>query len=87
MLNSYSVSKPEPAYPPIARAARAEGTVVVQVMVDEGGEVIMSYPVNGHPLLQQAAVAAARRARFAPTRLGGQPVRISGVLTYNFVPR
>ena len=85
VLNGYAVSKPAPAYPPVARAARVEGTVVVQVTVDESGEVVTAYPAGGHPLLQQAAVAAARRAEFVPTRLGGRPVRISGVLTYNFV--
>ncbi|MCA1621407.1 MAG: energy transducer TonB [Acidobacteria bacterium] len=43
------------------------------------------YP-HGHPLLQQAEVFAARRARFLPMTLGGSPVKVSGVITYNFVP-
>jgi len=41
--------------------------------------------VSGHPLLRAAAVAAARGARFSPTKLSGQPVKVSGVITYNFV--
>jgi len=41
--------------------------------------------VSGHPLLQQAAVAAARQAKFTPTKLNGSPVKVSGILTYNFV--
>ena len=76
---------PPPVYPPIAKAARAQGTVVVRILVDEEGYVISADAVSGHPLLQQSAVYAARQARFTPTRLGGQPVKVSGVVTYNFV--
>ena len=85
MLNGKAISKPAPAYPPIAKAARASGTVTVQIVVDEGGRVVSASAVGGHPLLQQAAVSAARQARFSPTLLSGQPVKVSGVITYNFV--
>ena len=85
VLNGKAISKPQPPYPAIARAARAQGTVTVQIVVDEGGRVISATAVSGHPLLQQAAVAAARSARFTPTLLSGQPVKVSGVITYNFV--
>jgi TonB family protein len=85
VLNGKAISKPSPPYPAIARAARAQGTVTVQIVVDEEGKVISASPVSGHPLLQQAAVNAARGARFAPTFLDGKPVRVSGVITYNFV--
>jgi periplasmic protein TonB len=85
VLNGKAISKPQPAYPPIAKAARASGTVTVQIVVDESGRVISASAVSGHPLLQQAAVAAARQARFSPTLLSGQPVKVSGVITYNFV--
>jgi protein TonB len=60
--------------------------VVVQVIVDENGNVISAHAVSGHPLLQAASVAAARSAKFAPTKLSGQPVKVSGVITYNFAP-
>lgn len=85
MLNGKAISKPQPAYPPIAKAARASGTVTVQILVDESGRVVSASAVSGHPLLQQAAVSAARQARFSPTLLSGQPVKVSGVITYNFV--
>jgi protein TonB len=85
VLNGKAISKPQPAYPPIAKAARAAGTVTVQILVDESGRVVSASAVSGHPLLQQAAVAAARQARFSPTLLSGQPVKVSGVITYNFV--
>ena len=85
VLNGKAISKPQPAYPAIAKAARASGTVTVQVLVDESGKVVSAHAVSGHPLLQQSAVAAARQARFSPTLLSGQPVKVSGVITYNFV--
>lgn len=85
VLNGKAVSLPAPAYPDIARNARAQGSVEVRVMIDEGGNVIEAQAVSGHPLLRAAAVSAAREARFSPTRLSGEPVKVSGVLTYNFL--
>ncbi|QYO66445.1 energy transducer TonB [Leptolyngbya sp. 7M] len=68
-----------------ARAVRAEGPVTVQVLIDEDGNVVSASAVSGHPLLRAAAAAAARQAKFSPTMLSGQPVKVSGVITYNFV--
>ncbi|HEX8887937.1 MAG TPA: energy transducer TonB [Pyrinomonadaceae bacterium] len=85
VLNGKAISLPKPPYPPIARAAHASGTVTVQVTIDESGKVISAHAVGGHPLLQQAAVQAAYGARFTPTQLSGQPVKVTGVITYNFV--
>ncbi len=85
VLNGKAISLPKPAYPAIARTAHASGTVVVQVTIDENGNVISAHAVSGHPLLQAVAVAAARGARFSPTKLSGQPVKVTGVITYNFV--
>jgi protein TonB len=56
------------------------------VLIDENGSVVSASAVSGHPLLRAAAVQAARGARFSPTKLSGQPVKVSGVITYNFVP-
>ena len=76
------LSKPQPAYPPIARAARAQGAVTVQIVVGEEGKVMAAQAISGHPLLQAAAVKAAREARFSPFLLDGKPVKVSGVITY-----
>lgn len=86
VLNGKAVSLPKPAYPAAARAVRAAGAVQVQVLIDEEGRVVSASAAGGHPLLQAAAVAAARQARFSPTLLSGQPVKVSGIITYNFVP-
>lgn len=85
VLNGKTVAKPSPVYPPIAKVVRASGTVTVQILVDEEGYVISSKAVSGHPLLQQASTVAARQVRFAPTLLSGRPVKVWGVITYNFV--
>ena len=85
VLNVKATSLPKPAYPPAARAVNAEGAVSVQVLIDEDGNVVSANAVSGHPLLRAAAVEAARRAKFSPTLLMDQPVKVSGVITYNFV--
>jgi periplasmic protein TonB len=85
VLNGKAISLPKPAYPPIAKAAHASGTVTVQVLIDENGNVVSAKAVSGHPLLQAVAVGAARQAKFSPTKLSGQPVKVTGVIQYNFV--
>ena len=85
VLNGKAISLPKPPYPAIAKAAHASGTVTVQVTIDESGKVISAKAISGHPLLQQAAVQAAYGARFTPTQLSGQPVKVTGILLYNFV--
>ncbi|HKR00373.1 MAG TPA: energy transducer TonB [Pyrinomonadaceae bacterium] len=85
ILNGHAIMLPSPPYPAIARAARATGNVPVEVLIDEEGVVECARALGGHPLLQSAAVKAACTARFAPTRLNGKPVKVRGVLAYNFV--
>lgn len=78
---------PKPAYPGIARAAHASGTVEVQVVIDEQGNVSAARAISGHPLLHAANVEAARRAKFSPTLLEGDPVKVAGVIAYHFLPQ
>jgi TonB family protein len=85
VLNSKAISLPNPNYPAIARQAQASGTVTVEITVDEDGNVIAARAVSGHPLLQAASVDVARLAKFSPTLLSGEPVKIRGVLVFNFV--
>ncbi len=85
VLTSKAISLPQPPYPPLARQIHIQGAVTVQILVDEQGKVVSAHAVNGHPTLSPAAVAAALRARFTPTILSGQPVKVQGVITYNFV--
>jgi protein TonB len=85
VLNGKAIRLVTPAYPAIARSAHASGAVQVQVLIDENGNVISAHAVSGHPLLQAAAVGAARASKFSPTKLSGQPVKVNGVIIYNFV--
>lgn len=85
VLNGRAIRLTQPPYPAIARSAHASGQVQVQVLIDENGNVISAHATSGHPLLQGAAVAAARASKFTPTKLSGQPVKVNGVIIYNFV--
>ena len=76
---------PKPSYPPLARAPRVSGQVVVQVIIDVDGTMMASAAVSGHPLLYAVSVEAAKNSRFALTKLDGKPVKVTGVITYNFV--
>jgi TonB family protein len=84
VLNGKAVDLPKPIYPPAARSSRASGLVVVEVVIDEKGKVIAAKATSGHMMLKQAAVLAAQSARFSPTLLSGQPVKVSGEINYNF---
>lgn len=85
LLNGKAISKPSPGYPIEARDLRVSGTVVVQILVDEKGKVLQACAVSGPQLLMTASERAAYAARFSPTLLGGVPVKVRGVITYNYV--
>ena len=84
VANGKATYLPKPPYPPAAIAVRAEGDVSVQVTIDEGGKVISSKAVSGHPLLKGAAERSAWNARFTPTLLSKVPVKVTGVIVYKF---
>jgi TonB family protein len=69
----------------MAKQIHLQGPVNIQILVDEQGKVVSAQIVSGHPILSLAAKDAAMRARFTPTILNGQNVKIQGVITYNFV--
>lgn len=84
VLNGKALSLPVPIYPPIAMRARTSGTVEVEVTVDESGKVISARATAGPTALRDAAVEAAKRARFSPTKLSGAAVKVVGMINYNF---
>ena len=78
---------PVPKYPESARGVKkASGPVAVYVLINEFGRVAYAKAIKGHKLLRTSAEEAARNAKFKQTKLKGMPVKISGVLTFNFVP-
>ena len=80
VLNSKAIYLPMPEVP----AGDAGGVVIVAILVDEQGSVAEARAISGPAHLQQAAVNAARLARFSPTLLLGEPVKVNGTLNYNF---
>lgn len=84
VLNGKALSLPKPDYPAEAKAAGAEGVVVIQVTVDEQGNVTEARAISGPKMLQEVSVNAALQAKFSPTLLQGEPVKVTGVIVYNF---
>ena len=84
ILRDASISLPKPDYSSAARLARAGGTVEVHVIVDEKGEVVTARSMSGHPLLKDAAEAAARKATFSRAKLSAEPGRVYGIINYDF---
>lgn len=84
VITGLATHLPKPLYTEIAKRARAQGAVSVQVLIDESGRVISARALGGNPLLIPEAQKAALQARFAPTLLSNQPVKVSGIITYNF---
>ncbi len=87
VLNGRAITLPRPDYPEEARATKTAGTVVVRVLIDERGKVIRACAFKGPKVLMEVSEAAAFRSIFSPTKLSGQPVKVTGVITYNFVAR
>ena len=88
VLNGMAISLPAPVYPDTARRMRQSGLVQVEVVVDENGKVISARVLSGPATLRDVAVEAAYRAKFSPTKLSGQPVKVTGQINYNFtLPR
>ncbi|HJS24721.1 MAG TPA: TonB family protein [Pyrinomonadaceae bacterium] len=84
VLNGTAVVLPPPAYPDAAKRMRVQGVVTVDVILDETGKVVAANATSGPAPLREAAVQAALKARFSPTKLSGQPVKVSGVINYKF---
>ena len=86
VLNGKAIYLPKPEYPKEAKKVRASGTVVVEVLLDENGDVVSADAISGHEALRKTAQTAALSARFAPTYLSGQPVKVKCIINFNFTP-
>lgn len=86
VLNGKAKNLAKPEYPEAARAVKAGGAVNVQVTIDEQGNVISAEAVSGHPLLRKASEDAAKKSKFTPTMLEGIPVKVTGIVIFNYVP-
>jgi TonB family protein len=84
VLDGNAITRVEPIYPPTARMMKAFGTVRVQITISETGSVIDAKAISGHQALRSAAVDAAYKWVFKPTTVNGEPIKVQGVLTFNF---
>jgi protein TonB len=75
---------PKPAYPPLARAARVQGTVRLRALVATTGEIKNLQLISGPPLLVSAAYNAVTQWRYKPTLLNGEPVEVMTEIDVNF---
>jgi protein TonB len=73
-----------PMYPPLARSARIQGTVVLQAMISKLGTIENLRLVSGHPMLAPAAIEAVRQWRYRPYILNNEPVEVETQITVNF---
>jgi periplasmic protein TonB len=85
VLQGKAIRKVQPAYPSMGKAVRAAGAVPVQITISEDGRVIDASVISGHPLLRDAARQAALQWVFSPTVLNGKNVKVSGVISFNFI--
>jgi len=74
----------QPTYPPLAKRARVSGYVTVKIVVNQRGRVTKATVLSGHPLLNVAALKAARSSRFEPLRVGRKVVKAEGIISYRF---
>lgn len=84
VVNGKAIRLVKPAYPTEAKNVGARGDVRIRVTIGEEGDVIQASVIEGHPLLRGPALRAARSSKFSPTLLGGEKVRVEGVIVYRF---
>ncbi len=84
VVNGRATNLPMPNVPAAAKVVNAQGTVSVQVLIDEKGNVLSASAVSGNQMLRASSEAAARQAKFVPTLLSGEPVKASGIINYHF---
>src|SRR5262245_3094629 len=84
VLEGAAIKKVSPIYPRFAKAMRASGKVEVKVTISKQGKVIEAVDISGHPLLREASGDATKQWVFKPTELNGAPVKVQGILVFNF---
>jgi protein TonB len=78
------IHKVQPSYPPLARTARVQGSVVLAAIIGKDGNIQNLHVISGHPLLTQAALDAVKQWKYKPYILNGEPVEVDTQVTVNF---
>jgi protein TonB len=76
--------KVQPNYPPLARQARIQGSVVLQAEISKNGDIQNLRLISGHPMLGPAAIDAVKQWKYKPYILNGEPVEVETTITVNF---
>ncbi len=84
VLNGMAVKLIKPTYSSEAFVINAKGKVEVEVTIGEDGKVIKAKAISGHPFLRQSSEQAAKASTFLPTYVEGKPVKVTGIIVYNF---
>jgi protein TonB len=85
MLQGSLIRRVEPVYPPLARAARIQGQVIVEAIIGKDGTMQHVQLVSGHPMLSGAAIEAVRQWRYRPYILNGEAIEVETQITVNFI--
>ena len=78
------INEIKPVYPEIARQSMVQGTVVIQALIDEEGQVYIEKVIQSVPMLDQAAIDAVRQWKYSPAKLNGEPVKVHADITITF---
>jgi protein TonB len=85
MMEGNLIYRVEPKYPPLARQARVQGSVVLRAIISRSGTIENLQVLSGHPLLTGSAVDAVKQWRYRPYILNGEPVDVETEVTVNFI--
>ncbi len=85
MMEGNLIRRVEPIYPPLARAARIQGPVVLSAIISKAGTIDNLRVLSGKPMLVPAAIDAVRQWRYRPYVLNGEPVEVETQITVNFI--
>jgi outer membrane biosynthesis protein TonB len=86
IVNGLAIVLPKPDYPQEAKDFCAAGVVSIKVEIDEKGDVISTEAIAGDELLHETSIKAVKKAKFKVTGYGGLPIKVRGIVVYNFPP-
>jgi len=78
------IRKVQPTYPPLAKTARIQGSVILNAVISKGGNIENLRVMSGHPMLVQSALDAVKQWKYRPYILNGEPVEVETTVTVNF---
>lgn len=84
VMSGRLIKRVPPDYPPLARQARIQGTVILKVRISKTGDVVNLQLISGHPMLAPAAIEAVKQWKYKPYLLNGDPVEVETQVTVNF---